>query len=124
MVRMLDRNEECGEISFTQEKIKEEEHRVKLNVNLNSQRCHQTEEEKKKQKKEWFEEWYQNNKEHRKEWSKEWWKNNKEKINKKNEELYTEKINCKCGGIYTYKHKARHFKTKKHLKYMKILEKD
>jgi hypothetical protein len=116
--------EECGEISFTQAKIKEEEHRVKLNANLNSQRCHQTEEEKKKQKKEWFEEWYQNNKEHRKEWSKEWWKNNKEKINKKNEELYTEKINCKCGGIYTYKHKARHFKTNKHLEYIESLEKD
>ena len=43
--------EECGEISFTQAKIKEEEHRVKLNANLNSQRCHQTEEEKKNKRK-------------------------------------------------------------------------
>jgi hypothetical protein len=29
--------EECGEITFTQARIKEEEHRVKLNANLNSQ---------------------------------------------------------------------------------------
>jgi hypothetical protein len=28
--------EECGEISLTQARIKEEEHRVKLNANLNT----------------------------------------------------------------------------------------
>ena len=31
--------EDCGEISFTEARIKEEEHRVKLNANLNSQKC-------------------------------------------------------------------------------------
>ena len=30
--------EECGEISFTEARIKEEEHRVKINANLNSQK--------------------------------------------------------------------------------------
>ena len=28
------------------------------------------------------------------------------------------KINCNCGGIYTYDHKARHFKSQKHLKFI------
>jgi hypothetical protein len=51
--------EECGEISFTQARIKEEENRVKLNANLNMLRCHRTEEEKKIIK---------NNKEYKKEW--------------------------------------------------------
>jgi hypothetical protein len=37
--------EECGEISFTEARIKEEEHRVKLNANLNMVKCYQTEEE-------------------------------------------------------------------------------
>jgi hypothetical protein len=43
--------EECGEISFTQARIKEEEHRVKLNANLNMLKCHTTEEEKKNKRK-------------------------------------------------------------------------
>ena len=43
--------EECGEINFTQARIKEEEHRVKLNANLNMQKCHITEEEKKERDK-------------------------------------------------------------------------
>jgi hypothetical protein len=40
--------EECGEITFTEARIKEEEYRVKLNANMNMKKCHQTEEEKKK----------------------------------------------------------------------------
>jgi hypothetical protein len=31
--------EECGEITFTEARIKEEEHRVKLNANLNMKKC-------------------------------------------------------------------------------------
>tara|TARA_R110000772_G_scaffold1832_2_gene6208 strand:- start:582 stop:1133 length:552 start_codon:yes stop_codon:yes gene_type:complete len=119
--------EECGEISLTQVRIKEEENRVKLNANLNSQRCYQTEEEKKEYKKEWCE----NNKEYKKECAKEYRENNKEHIkeyNKEyrenNKEKFTEKIKCECGVIYTYKHKTRHFKTKTHLKYIESLEKD
>ena len=38
------------------------------------------------------------------------YKENKEKINKK--------FNCTCGGKYTYVNKTKHFKTKKHLKYL------
>jgi hypothetical protein len=43
--------EECGEISLTQARIKEEENRMKLKANLNMRKCHQTEEEKKEYKK-------------------------------------------------------------------------
>ena len=45
--------EECGEISFTEARIKEEENRVKLNANLNMLRCHRTEEEVKEHNKEY-----------------------------------------------------------------------
>jgi hypothetical protein len=111
--------DECGEISLTQVRIKEEEHRVKLNANLNTIRCHQTEEYKKEQKKEYSKEYYENNiehiKEYLKEYKKEYYENNKKKLN--------EKINCECGGLYTYNNKARHFKSNKHLKYIESLEK-
>jgi hypothetical protein len=42
--------EECGEISLTQVRIKEEENRMKLNANLNMKKCHRTEEELKESK--------------------------------------------------------------------------
>lgn len=119
--------EECGEISFTQARIKEEEHRVKLNANLNVRRCHVTEE----QKKEYPKEYRENNKEKKKESSDRWRENNKEEKREKdkeyrenNQDKFNEKHNCECGSVFTYKHKTRHFKTKIHLEYMKSLEKD
>ena len=36
----------------------------------------------------------------------------------KNKETINKKFDCDCGGKYTYQHKARHEKTKKHLKYI------
>ena len=51
------------------------------------------------------------NKEKIKEEMKKYRENNKEKIK--------EKITCNCGGNYTYSHKARHFKSKKHEAYEK-----
>ncbi len=84
--------EDCGKISFTEARIKEEEYRVKLNANLNSQRCHRTEEDIIEQGKIIKHNWY---------------------INQPNP-----KINCDCGGKYTLHHKETHFKTKKHLKYI------
>jgi hypothetical protein len=130
--------DECGEMSLTQVRIKEEEHRVKLNANLNTHRCHTSEEYKKEQMKEWCE----NNIDHKKEYDKEWRENNKEHLREyyennkdriqeygkeyyeNNKEKLKEKINCECGGKYTHKHKAQHFKTNKHLKYIESLEKD
>ena len=89
--------EDLGEVSFTQARIKEEEHRVKLNANLNSQKCYLTEEQKKERDNlyakerridnlEFFREkdkkYYQNNKEKilrtKKEYAKEYYENNEE----------------------------------------------
>ena len=36
----------------------------------------------------------------------------------KNKEKYCEKFPCECGGRYTYVNKSRHFKSKKHLKFV------
>tara|TARA_R110000823_G_scaffold41021_1_gene108285 strand:- start:1470 stop:1952 length:483 start_codon:yes stop_codon:yes gene_type:complete len=52
-------------------------------------------------------EWQEDNKENIVQQKKEWYKDNKEKLQQKH--------NCKCGGKYTTIHKARHFKSKKHL---------
>ena len=40
------------------------------------------------------------------------------KYNEKNKDKNKKKNNCPCGGKYTYINKARHEKTKKHLKYL------
>ena len=76
--------EDCGEISFTEARIKEEEHRVKLNANLNSQKCKSNKKEYMKEynenNKEKKKEYYENNKEKKKEYAREYYKNNKEKI--------------------------------------------
>ena len=113
--------EECSEISFTQAKIKEEEHRVKLNANLNMKKCHVSEEGLKEQK----QEYYENNKEHIKEYNKEYYENNKERIKEyreTNKEKLTEKFDCDCGGKYTKDGKAYHLKTNKHLKYVERIK--
>ena len=57
---------------------------------------------------------YQENKEKIKNRSKEYRELNKNKIN--------EKHNCECGSKYTLLHKARHFRSKKHLKYIESLK--
>ena len=31
---------------------------------------------------------------------------------------HREKLNCECGGIYTYDHRARHFKSQKHVNFI------
>ena len=84
--------EDCGEITLTEARIKEEEHRVKLNANLNSIKCFRTEEQKEETKKNAQTKYYLN--------------------------TPNPKINCECGGKYTFHHKETHFKTKKHLKYI------
>ncbi len=81
--------EELGVVSFTEARIKEEEHRVKLNANLNMNKCYRTEEDHLKQMKEWRE----NNKEHIAEYKKEYQQKNKEQIKEyqqKNKEALAE----------------------------------
>jgi hypothetical protein len=53
------------------------------------------------------------------------WNKNKERRKEttriyrhKNKEKYCEKFPCECGGRYTYVNKSRHFKSKKHLKFV------
>ena len=78
-------------------------------------------------------EYRENNKDKEKQRAKEYREKNKDKLKQRNKE-YKEKnkdkikekasvkINCECGGKYTHEHKASHFKTKKHLNNLKILE--
>jgi len=62
------------------------------------------------------------------EFGKIYYQNNKEKINEKNmknhrinKEKLTEKFICDCGGCYTFRDKAKHFKTKKHQEYLSTI---
>ena len=64
-----------------------------------------------------FKKYYVDNKEKLKEQMKEYYLNNLEKIKEKN----NKKIKCECGGRYTRINKARHNKTKKHLKYLSTI---
>ena len=88
--------EECGEISFTQARIKEEEYRVKLNANLNSHKCHTTEKHK----------------EEKQEYDKEYYKNNSEQIL----EHRGQKMTCECGRTFRIGDKARHERSLIHKK--------
>jgi len=56
----------------------------------------------------------ENNKDKIKQKLKEWYENNKKEILEK----CKTKHNCDCGSIYTYQHKNRHKKTKKHRTYI------
>ena len=95
--------EECGEISLTQVRIKEEENRVKLNANLNMLRCHRTEEEVK---------------EYNNERAKEYRENNKERIQEKLKKKFT----CECGNKNSIKNKKRHEESVFHKKYLEEIE--
>ena len=101
--------EDLGEVSFTEARIKEEEHRVKLNANLNSMRCFRTEEELIEYNKN-----YRENKEkqQQKEYNKEYREKNKEKI----KEHKSQPIICECGRNISLTFKARHERTLIHKK--------
>ena len=84
-----------------------------LNANLNSQRPLTTVEERKNEVKQKCKLYYEAN---------------KEKViaqaskhNIKNKEKRNEKFQCECGGHYLYNHKARHFKTDVHCKYINTI---
>ena len=68
--------------------------------------------------------YYQTNKDKFKEYQKNNKKNKQEILEyqknyrEKNSEKQNEKINCECGGKYTFINKSTHFKTKKHQKYL------
>ena len=85
--------EDCGEISLTEARIKEEEWRVKLNANLNTLKCYRTEEQKIQDSRDNAFKYYNEN---------------KEKINKK--------ITCECGRIINNSNLNRHISSKIHKK--------
>lgn len=125
--------EDCGEISFTQARIKEEEHRMKLNANLNSQKCYVTEEQNKERDnlytkerrngnleykeylKEYNKQYREANKEYYKEYDKEYRENNKEVIKEKR----SKKITCECGKTFRYDNIFQHKKSKIHCEFIK-----
>jgi hypothetical protein len=101
---------------------KEEEHRLKLQANLNERRCHTTAEQKKEQQRECNKEYYKNNtekiKQQRKEYQKEYRETNTEQI----KEWCKTKCKCECGGTYTNAGKSQHIKSKKHKKYLEQIK--
>jgi hypothetical protein len=121
--------EECGEISFTEARIREEENRMKLKANLNMKKCHRTEEELKEYKKEYKKEYHEANKEELKEYKKEWYETNKEKIIEHNKDYHetnkekikvrvNQKITCECGKTFTLGSKSRHSKSNIHTNFI------
>ena len=58
--------------------------------------------------------WKENNKEHTSEYNKNNYKDNQHHIKAKRNELFT----CECGNSCLTTHKARHIKSKKHIKFM------
>jgi hypothetical protein len=109
--------EDCGEITLTQARIKEEEHRVKLNANMNTHKCHRTEEQKKEYDKEYKktnEKYKENQKEYAKEYRKlEYVKERKKESDKK---YGNQLITCECGRNILLGHKKRHEQSKIHKK--------
>jgi len=93
------------------EKIKE---RQKEYVEANKEKIKEYVEANKEKIKERQKEYVEANKEKIKERQKKYVEANKEKIN----EMRKEKFKCECGGKYIYTHKSRHFKSKKHLKFV------
>ena len=125
---------ECEQgLTKTQAHILEEEFRVKLNANLNGQKCYTTIEEAKEYNKEYRKGYNERNKEtiaerakkykennkqtikeYNKVWQKEFYENNKEAIAEKSKE----KVTCECGCEIRKFNLPRHLKTKKHIQLM------
>ena len=77
----------------------EEDYRVELKGNLNTNRAFLSPEQRK---------------EYHKDYDKEYYEQKKDRIKEK----VGEKITCECGFTYTFSHKARHMKSQKHIKLM------
>ena len=106
--------EDIGEVSLTEARIKEEEHRVKLNANLNINKCFRTEEQKKQDVRDNLKKSYEKNKNYFKDYYKNYYDNNKEKIKKQQKERYT----CECGRTFRIAGKAEHERSLIHKKFI------
>lgn len=106
--------EDCGEITFTEARIKEEEHRVKLNANMNMLKCHRTEEQKIQDNRDNSNKYRKEHQEEKKEKAKKYYQENKEKIKKHQTERYT----CECGKTFRIAGKAEHERSLIHKKFI------
>ena len=104
--------EDIGEVSLTQARIKEEEHRVKLNANLNSKKCYETQEEYDERHRNQARNYYKENKEKVLETTKIYREKNKDKIM----EWKNQRITCECGRTFRIDGKAEHERSKIHKK--------
>tara|TARA_R110000803_G_scaffold60768_1_gene120210 strand:- start:302 stop:889 length:588 start_codon:yes stop_codon:yes gene_type:complete len=112
------------QLTLTQAHIVEDEYRVLLKAELNSRRCHRTEEEQN----EYFKKYYEDHKEYLNEYNKNYREDHKEdkkeydkKYKEDNKEVIKAKKSvkhiCPCGGKYSHNHKARHEKSQRHQAY-------
>ena len=99
--------------NIRQAEKREEEFRINLNADMNSQRCYTTTEQRKLQIKKYRDLNKNILNEKAKIKSKEYYENNKDQKN--------QKFDCECGGKYTYQHKSTHIKTKQHQNYINNL---
>jgi hypothetical protein len=106
--------------------IEEDKIMREMKSNMNNNRSHLTDEEKKEQ----VNEYHLNNKEKVKGYKTKYKFNNKEKIKNQNanyrlnnKEKINEKIVCQCGSETSIHHISRHKQTIKHKKYLETLDK-
>jgi len=115
-----------------EELFKKEGEIIRLIGNLNSKIAGRTQKEYKKDNQEkvdkYQKEYCEDNKEKIKEYQKEYRENNQEKIEEyyennkeKIKENRNKKHTCSCGGCYTFQHKSRHLKSKKHTNFLTTL---
>jgi len=105
--------------------IEEERIRKELKADLNMISCFRTEDERLNYHKDYNKDYKIKNKDELRDKNKNYQNINKEEIADKKKDYYidnkeklNEKFTCECGGKHTYQSKPRHFKTKKHSKYM------
>jgi hypothetical protein len=126
-------------VTKLQAEMREDVYRVDLNATMNSKRasCGGI------TKQEYYQQYYQDNREYYDEYNKQYYQDNKEQLSEQKKQYYQDnkqtisecknqyrinnknKINqkhdCDCGGKYTQINKAQHMKSKKHQKYISTL---
>ena len=101
--------------------IEEEKYRKELQTTLNTLKAYRTTDEDL----EYYINYRIQNKEKIKEKDKKYYNNNKEKLNEQSKEYYKvnidkikELFNCNCGGKFSFGHKSRHERSKKHINFI------
>ena len=106
------------QLTLTQSRIIEDEYRVLLKAELNSQRCHTTLEEKKAYHKKYNKNYREEHREETTEYHKKYNKNYREEHKDEMNEKASVKHICPCGGKFTRSHKTHHEKSQRHQAYI------